>query len=475
MMSMYICFNPKKMKYFINSILFVLFFSCKPAIVENTATYFGGEIVNPRSNFVLLLKDEKVIDTLLLDKKNRFIAEYQSLDEGLYTFKHGLEFQYIYLEPTDSVLVRLNTWDFDESIVFSGKGSSKNEFLINLFLQNEVEEKTMFHYFNLNEELFQTKIDSLTEVRENIYQGYITNELGISEGFQKLSNAAIHFPIYRLKEVYPYYYKNSHQLNEFPEVSEIFYGYRDGINLNETSLLSFYPYQNYVINYLYNISYQQKEKDSTKSNLTINVLNAVIENISSEEIKNTLLKRIVVNDFLKSERTCTIDNEKLAIFLKNCTDEAYITQVQNLVNDSKYVENNKPLPNFDVISYDNKKSNIIDLTKNQKSVIYFWSTEYMSSDYLVSRIKFLEQKHPSILFIGIQMTPEYLNILTEPKLKTLDINKQFKLTDTSFANNFLKSRYPRIIILDNKGLVVNGFTYLDAKNLGQELNKLEIN
>jgi len=73
------------------------------------------------------------------------------------------------------------------------------------------------------------------------------------------------------------------------------------------------------------------------------------------------------------------------------------------------------------------------------------------------------------------MTPEYLNILTEPKLKTLDINKQFKLTDTSFANNFLKSRYPRIIILDNKGLVVNGFTYLDAKNLGQELNKLEIN
>ena len=124
---------------------------------------------------------------------------------------------------------------------------------------------------------------------------------------------------------------------------------------------------------------------------------------------------------------------------------------------------------------DNKKSNIIDLTKNQKSVIYFWSTEYTSSDYLVSRIKFLEQKHPSILFIGIQMTAEYLNILTEPKLKTLDINKQFKLTDTSFANNFLKSRYPRIIILDNKGLVVNGFTYLDAKNLGQELNKLEIN
>lgn len=463
------------MRYFIANIIFVLIFSCKPAIIENTATYFGGEIVNPRSNFVLLLKDEKVIDTLLLDKNNRFIAELPSLDEGLYTFKHGLEFQYIYLEPTDSVLVRLNAWDFDESIVFSGKGSSKNEFLINLFLQNEVEEKTMYHYFNLNEESFQGKIDSLTEIRENIYEGFITNEESISEGFKKLSNAAIHFPIYRLKEVYPYYHKKAQQLNEFPEVSDLFYGYRDAIDLNETSLLSFYPYQNYVINYLYNISYQLKEKDSTKSDITLNVLNAVIENISSEEIKNTLLKRIVVNDFLKSERTCAIDSEKLAIFLKNCTDIDYITQVQNLVNDSKFVENNKPLPQFEVASYDNRIDNISDIISSKKAVIYFWSTEYMSIDYLVSRIKFLEQKYPSILFIGIQMKPEYSNVLSEPKFKNLDFNQQFKLTNSSYARNFLTSRYPRIIILNDNGLVINGFTYLDAKNLDKELNKLEIN
>ena len=130
------------MKYIISVILTTFLFSCNTSSNSKSNTYFGGEIINPKSNIVLLLKNEKVIDEILLDENNRFISEYPSLEEGLYTFKHGNEFQYIYFEPADSILIRLNTWDFDESIVFSGLGSSKNEFLINLFLQNEKEERS---------------------------------------------------------------------------------------------------------------------------------------------------------------------------------------------------------------------------------------------------------------------------------------------------------------------------------------------
>ena len=71
------------MKYFISTILIILTFSCKTTDKDNTTTYFGGEIINPKSNFVLLLKDEKIIDTLLLDDNNRFLNEYNSLEEGL--------------------------------------------------------------------------------------------------------------------------------------------------------------------------------------------------------------------------------------------------------------------------------------------------------------------------------------------------------------------------------------------------------
>jgi hypothetical protein len=463
------------MRYILTFIIFTVIIGCSPTLKEDNATYFGGEIVNPQSNYVLFLQDDIVIDTFKLDNNNRFLAKFDSINEGLYTFKHGLEFQYIYIEPTDSVLVRLNTWDFDESIVFSGKGSGKNEFLINLFLQNEVDETVMYDFFSLNEEVFQIKLDSLALVRQQIYDGFIANEASVSEGFQNLANVALNYPLYRLKEVYPYYYKNKHQLDKFPIISNNFYSYRNNINLNNNTLLSFYPYQNYVINYLYNLSYLQKEKDSAKHDITTYVLNAVIKHISSEEIKNTLLKRIIVNDFLKSESTCTINNEKLSLFLKNCTNEEYVNQVQQLVSDSKFVENNEQLPNFELTTLNNETTNILEVIKNKKAVIYFWSTEFMSADYLVNRIKFLEEKHPNILFIGVQMQSNYIDINNDPKLKMLNLNKQYKLTPTSFANNFLTSRYPRIIIANDNSLVMNGFTYLDSKKLGHELHKLEIN
>jgi hypothetical protein len=464
------------MKYSIYFILLASLFSCNSSENKNITTYFGGQIINPKANYVLFLKDDKVLDTIYFNNKNKFSASFKGLNEGLYTFKHGLEFQYVYLEPGDSVLVRLNTWDFDESIVFSGKGGNKNEFLINLFLQNEKDEKAMNQFFNLNEQGFERKIDSLANERKIIYENFTkSNNFIVSKGFEKLTNTAIYFPLYQLKEIYPFYYRKAHKLNEYPKLSENFYAFRDDINLNKVDLLSFYPYQNYVVSYLYNLAYQTEEKENSKNDLTINMLNSIVENIDAEEIKNTLLKRVIVNDFMKSEVTCKIDNEKLAIFLDNCTNEEYITQVNNLVNDSKFVENNKPLSDFDIISYNNETTSILPVIKDKNAVIYFWSTEYMSSDYLVSRIQFLEKFYPEILFIGIQMQPAYLNISEDAQLKKLNIERQYKLTPNSYANSFLTSHYPRIITVKKDGIVQNGFTYLDSKKLGSELKKLQLN
>ena len=461
------------MKYFINVILIILTFSCKTTTTKTATTYFGGEIINPKSNFVLLLKDDKIIDTLLLDEKSRFLNNYSSLDEGLYTFKHGNEFQYIYLEPADSVLVRLNTWDFDESLVFSGKGSPKNEFLINLFLQNEKEEKIMHDFFYLNEDDFQKKIETFVVKKTLLFEELSKQELNLTDGFKKLTNVAIHFPLYRLKEIYPLFHKRANKLNSFPTISDKFYAFRSEINLNEDNLVAFYPYQNYVISYLYNLSYQLKEKDKTKDNITLNILNYTIQQIKSEDFKNTLLKGIIVNDFLKSESTCNVNQKELDLFLENCTNKQYLTQVKNLVNDSKCVSNNKPFQSFEVISYNNTKLPINDIIKGKNSVIYFWSTDFMSSDYLVNRIKYLENEYPNMLFIGINMQNTNEDIFKEPNLKLLDTSKQFKLADNSLAHNYLTSKYPRTIIINYNGIVENGFTYLDSKKLSSELNKLK--
>lgn len=459
------------MKYVTYVILVFLTVGCEISN-ENAATYFGGQIINPKTNYVLFLKGEKVIDTLMLDKGNRFLKKIPSLEGGLYTFKHGNEFQYIYLEPSDSVLVRLNTWDFDKSLVFSGKGSTKNEFLINLFLENGKEEIMMYHYFDLNEQDFEAKIDSLSKERFAVYNDFFANEAAMSKEFKEFTNTAIQFPLYRLKEVYPYYHKGVLGLKQFSEVSDTFYDFRKSISLNEENLVSFYPYQNYVVSYLYNISYQLKENDNTKNDITVNTLNAINEHIKAEDFKNILLKRILVSDFLKNEPACHFNENALSIFLATCTNNEYVEQITNLVNDCNNVPQNEPLHDFNIVSYKNVPLTIKEVIKNRNAVIYFWSTDYMSTDYLVSRVKFLEKRYPDLLFIGINMQTLPQDLTKESNLKLLDINNQYMLSEDSYAHNYLRSKYPRTIIIDSAGIVKNGFTNLDSKKLGSELYKL---
>jgi hypothetical protein len=47
------------------------------------------------------------------------------------------------------------------------------------------------------------------------------------------------------------------------------------------------------------------------------------------------------------------------------------------------------------------------------------------------------------------------------------------LSEDSYAHNYLSSKYPRTIIIDNAGIVKNGFTNLDSKKLDSELYKLK--
>ena len=168
-----------------------------------------------------------------------------------------------------------------------------------------------------------------------------------------------------------------------------------------------------------------------------------------------------------------INEDVLKIFLNYCTDDTYKQQVKNLVSDSNHIKTGKSLTNFDITSYNNDNSKINTIVENKNTLIYFWTTEYMSTDYLVKRVKYLEKQYPYIEFIGINMQNNFGNITTDPNLKQLERKNQFKLTKNSDAYNFLTSNYPRAIIIDKNGIVKNGFTSLNSKNIHQELLKLE--
>ena len=107
--------------------------------VDSNRIFFGGQIVNPSSTYVTLYKDNKTIDSLPLNLNYRFFKYYDSLESGIYKIEHIPEYKSVFLEKGDSIWARINASSFDESIVFSGRGAAKNNFMMDLLLSFEKE------------------------------------------------------------------------------------------------------------------------------------------------------------------------------------------------------------------------------------------------------------------------------------------------------------------------------------------------
>ena len=113
-----------KHNFLIISILF--FIACN----SDKTTILSGKIVKPTNNKIQLLKDEVLVNEILIDKDGTFKSLIDIDKNGLFNFFHPPEFQYLIINKGDSLVLRLNSLDFDESLIFSGKGSAKNNYLI---------------------------------------------------------------------------------------------------------------------------------------------------------------------------------------------------------------------------------------------------------------------------------------------------------------------------------------------------------
>ena len=458
-------------KYLFNFILFfsiILFTSCN-STPKNTDTYFGGKIINPKSNFVVLFSMDKVIDTMYLEKDNRFIGKLNVINEGLYYFVHGDENQYIYIEPQDSLMLRLNTWDFDESIVFAGKGAERNNILIDCFLEEEKDNKMFYQLNELEPKAFYLKIDSLISLKKQTYQKYILNHPDETNGFNRILKIALTYPFYGRIERYPMAHVKRSNKSDFNTMPPLFYRHRKLVNTNNDSLMYYPPYSKYVRNFLYNTTYSLGHKPMPHeytSDFTIDLLNTINNNIQSETSKNAFLKQTVIGHFYKKS-SCAINKDAFDAYLAISTSKKDKKQVKQLLSDCKALYKGQKITDFIINDLNNGEHSVKKLIKNKNSFLFFWNPEYVSPNYLSSRINYLARKFPNINFIQIKIDGN-----NKHRIHKIDIKNQFFITPKSNANKFLTSKMPRSILINKKGIITNGFASISSKKLALELKKL---
>ncbi len=458
----------------VSSSMAVLLYSCSKQFKEDNFTaYFGGEVINPSNPYVLFCKDNEVIDSVKIDKNNRFFIKFDSLAPGLYTFKNEPEYQYVYFDKNDSIMVRMNAQDFDNSIIFCGRGDQKNNFLMEMYVKNEEDRGKLFDVFDYDVLAFEKNIDSSYQAKKRFYQ---TKKEAIkwSDDFDVYAQAALDFFHYSKKEIYPM----AHQFRTGEDIVEKlpkdFYSYRKQINFNDEKLTTYSPFVNYLTHMLNNVSAIHYHNHYTPVDMAlrtnINKLNIADTLIKNKAVKNTVLNNIAFTYLLEDQNMV---NNKIFLdtYHKYSTDKSKKNEILKIGNAIQTLKVGNALPNVDLIDQ-NDKLVLPESFPKQKSVVFLW-TEHLSSHMSAvhKKIAALKAAHPDYQFIGICLDKDH------KRWKSLLEKNKFNGTIELRAANFedLKSKWAimkvhRTIVLDQNGKIKNAFTNLFDVNFEKELN-----
>ncbi|MDX1277873.1 thioredoxin-like domain-containing protein [Oceanihabitans sediminis] len=463
-------------------LLTLTFLSCKKdnATNEGEIAYFGGEIINPVNKHLTLHKSKKLVDTIYLDKNNRFLYKIKNLEEGLYTFRlkahNGNEFQLALLEANDSVMIRLNTIDFDESLVFTGKGARKNNYLVNMFLDNEAISEKMLGICQLEPKVFETKIDSLREKRRQNLNNFISKN-SYSDLFKEIALGNINYNYYISKEIYPFAFYGNNEVHNLQSLPNDFYNYRKDINYNHDVLKDYFTYNTFLRYHFRNLAlteYLKHSKDSVFNRDSykyyIEKLKLIDSLVKDEDIKNPLLSMSSINYINKTKDLSKID-KLLEVFYQKSTDEANIKHFKELASSLRALKIGNTIPNVTLVNYNNQEVTLHQVIK-KPTAIYFWSKSlkpHVKESHL--KVQDLKNKYPEVDFISINIDKPNTEV-NKLYLKQFNFNtvNEYQLKDANAGKQALAvNPIIKVILITKNGKIIDPHTNLFSVKFEEEL------
>ncbi len=445
--------------------------SCQgPTGSDSVITWIGGEIVNPKHDYVIVFKDECVMDTVPLNDQNYFMFEGVDLKEGLYSFQHH-EYQVFYVEPGDSIMLRVNTVDFDESLTYSGKGASKNNFLIEMFLLNENENVLMPDMYLLTPAQFESKMDSLKAIRTNIYKGFVSKDKP-SKKFDEIAKASIEYDFYSKKEMYT----AATATKKFPEgitFPEDFYSYRETIDFGNENLRSYYPYYRFLNRYFDNLAHKKCGHDKYLDRYSYKHCTykmAIIDSMITDDMLKQNMFRTTTGRYLLNARNPKNMEAMLNKFLEMNPNKQHQREITELATATMNLTAGKQIPNVMLRTTDNTIKDLHSVI-NRSSVLYFWSSQSVKHyKNIHAKAYQLQEQYPQYDFIGINTDTNFGKWDGIVKSGGYHIQREFQFDDIDEAEKKLVINWVnKAIIVDDDGTILEGNTNLFNRYIDTQL------
>lgn len=436
--------------------IFVLLalFSCKKKdTAADGITWIGGQIVNPKLDYVIFGQGKLVMDTVKLDSNNFFLYRTDKIQEGLYTLRHN-ETQVFYIEPGDSLLIHVNTIDFDESLAYSGKGAEQNNLLMDLYLRNERENKLLHKWYTLSPEAFTVKIDSIKTEKENEFKDFLSKNT-VSEGLKEVAQASIDYDYFSKKEMY-----GMANRIRIETIGENFYDFRKDINFNDEKLRFYYPYYRFLNRHFNNLTIAKHPPGTNRNsyNFSVDKINAINNAISNDSIKNSLL-RYTAFRYLFCAKDPDEEQEFYELFASLNTNTRHLIEIEELTEATVKMSKGNVISNVPLLSMDNNVTNLHSIV-SKPTVLYFWSGESPNQARMVhNRSAELKSKYPEYSFLAINRDTHFKKWRNTVKNLGFDPTQEFQLENLPEAEKQLVlSTMSKAIILDKNSVILDGNT-----------------
>lgn len=457
----------------------ILLASCGKGEKSSPNVFFTGEIVNPTSGHVVLYKGDVVIDSAKLDDQNRFSFRFDSIADGLYHFNHAPELQYVYLKKGDSLIARLNTVAFDESLVFSGEGEQINNFLLELFLAHEEEQADIYSSYRLEPEEFLEEINALTQDKlEQLNSLKQDNVLTAKE--IKIAEASITYSYNTFKEKYPFVHRKYTSHKKIKKLPAHFYDYRKNLSFGDSDLTYLRPYYNFMNYHFGNVSFMtcshqcQVKNDVVGNQLHFNKhkLKLIDSVVQEKELKDNLFRNVAFDYLLKAQDA--EENNKIFIdqFHEFSDNNKHIEEINDLYQGIRNIQPGKELPEVEVYSPEGEVVSLRQIVEDKKTtVFYFWSGGEDKKHFkeLIKRIKALKTSKPDYNLVGINIRTEEALWKGLIKSNNLDSSTQYRSNNsTKLTRTLIIDRINKCIVTKD-GKIVNAFSDIFSNSFDKEL------
>lgn len=403
-------------------------------------TVFAGKVTNPQSDSVYLYFPDRE-KSFALNEKGEFYDTIQLNQKGYFYFSDGREQAELFLFSGDSLYITLDTKKFDESIVYSGIGADKNNYLVKKFLKEEAVGTSSAELFSLNPTDFQKKFKTHSDELEAAL-----NASKAEKEFKEIEKRNLKYGYLSLIAQYPDAHK--YFTGNPPELPAGFLKELDGISYDSQEDYELIPYYKDLIINKYMLDIEKAESPKA--------LEEMVSKIKSKEIKEDLVGAL----FYRISST-NPDSESLnEIIQKYSENEKLKMRSLQKTNAIKNLLVGKPSPKFSYQDISGKKVSLDDF-KGKLVYIDVWATWCGPCIQEIPTLKQLKEDYKSknveIISISIDVQKDF------DKWKKMVADKQLKgiqlFADQDWKSEFVKAygidAIPRFLLIDKNGNILS--------------------